>query len=292
MNGDGGLASLTLIRRAGLPIRLAPQKKQPGMQASRLQHPRRRIRSEHPTAENRQPRDWHDADDLVREAEVLAPVRPCDRRRLRARLADASTAKHAADAMADVLAKTPWRWFATLTFRSCHSLEYAERAVGRWLDRESRHVWGRRYRNRPGQGLYGFVAYERQRRGDWHAHLLLAGTRRRSRFDAMRAWELATDTKDGGSFARIFPYDVERGAAGYCAKYLTKEATHRCWWDFCGAWTLPMQRFQRSVADAGASRSRDELENSSDAAWDQTRRINRHYRRLMRPRRVRRRIAD
>ena len=68
-----------------------------------------------------------------------------------------------------------WEWYGTLTFRDCQSLEYATRIWLKWLHRINQKIWGRRYRNRPDEGVWGFVAFELQQRGDWHAHFLMAG---------------------------------------------------------------------------------------------------------------------
>ena len=54
----------------------------------------------------------------------------------------------------------------------------------------------------------------------------------------MKHWENATRTQDDpeGSYARIFLYDPTQGGAGYCAKYVTKEATGQGAWEVFGPW--------------------------------------------------------
>ena len=121
------------------------------------------------------------------------------------------------NALRDWLKTYPWEWFGHLTFQSCPSLAYAKRAVGRYFNELSRRAWGRNYSKRTNEGLYAFVAYERQKRGDWHAHFVAAGTCGMNQFDAMELWS------GRHGWARIYVFDAERGGVAYATKYATKE---------------------------------------------------------------------
>jgi hypothetical protein len=151
------------------------------------------------------------------EQELVASMGGVDARRWLARRAQRERQWAVQNALRDLLRLYPWEWFGHLTFETCHSLDYAKRAVGRYFNFLSRRAWGRNYTKRRDEGLYAFVAFERQKRGDWHAHFLAAGTREMRRLDAMDAWF----TRHG--FARIYAYDPERAGAGYAVKYATKE---------------------------------------------------------------------
>jgi hypothetical protein len=174
----------------------------------------------------------------VREAEVLAPLPAHLRRRMLSRLVELRLRFDSADALADWLRRGDWEWYGTLTFRDCRDPAYAMRVWRKWLDRINRRIWGRRYRKSPAKGVWGFVAWERQARGAWHAHFVLAGAKDTATFAAMRDWEAVTRTKDDseGSYARIFRYDPTSGGAGYCAKYVTKEAAGNGTWELFGHW--------------------------------------------------------
>lgn len=149
----------------------------------------------------------------------------------------------AANALADWLTEHGecWRWFGHLTFSSCRDLDYARRTWLRWLERVNRQQWGRHWRRKLKRGddvgVWGFVAWEQQKRGDWHAHFLLAGVTTHDelgRAAAVNAW---VNLGAGCSWAqRIESFDREQGGAGYAAKYVSKEASGRGSWDLFGQW--------------------------------------------------------
>lgn len=153
----------------------------------------------------------------------------------------------------DWIKSYPWEWFGHLTFESCQNLQYAKNEVSRFFNRLSRRAWGRNYHKRQDEGVFAFVAFERQKRGDWHAHFLAAGTRNLIRLDAMTDWYRPVVGKpkteppaprrgrkprwkrrvsgrradalpaNRRGFARIYAFDSERGGAAYATKYATKE---------------------------------------------------------------------
>jgi hypothetical protein len=108
-------------------------------------------------------------------------------------------------------------WFATLTFREDRGLEYCEKARKVWLHEVNRRVYGVRYWRR-GQGVVGVSAREKQMRGVWHYHLLLAGTGNLRRLEAMDIW----DKKLGYGYARIYEYIRDGGADVYVSKYVLR----------------------------------------------------------------------
>jgi len=81
--------------------------------------------------------------------------------------------------------------------------------------------------NLPGRSYGYFVAVERGRGGRVHSHGLLAIPRGCSpkRKSIWHSW------KNHYGRSRVLPYDPDRGAAYYVAKYITKEPLH---WDIGG----------------------------------------------------------
>lgn len=120
-----------------------------------------------------------------------------------------------------------------------------------WLNRCSRSAWGRNYQNRSGEGVYCYAGFELQKRGDWHAHVLCAGTNGADSLVGKKQWEMF-DRKTGEvtRIARVYDYDPTRGGAAYCTKYVTKDANDRGFWRLYGPWR-GQQLFN---ADAGYAR--------------------------------------
>jgi len=115
--------------------------------------------------------------------------------------------------MGEWLSTYSWDWWCTLTFRNEYTPDAATRAFLRfasWLRHDS-----------PGVGY--FVGHEVGRLGRLHLHALIGGLEPHvQRTAAARRWE----RRHG--HARIFPYDRDRGAAHYIAKYVSKELAE---WD-------------------------------------------------------------
>lgn len=114
-----------------------------------------------------------------------------------------------------------WRWYFTGTFRDVErrgtwtqvGLQYANRAFVRWLDEVVKRAGGH---DGPVEHC---AAWEWQKdRGVPHVHALVSGTRFLYRKEFEQWWD-----KEFG-FAKLLPYDRQRGAASYLAKYVTKDS--------------------------------------------------------------------
>lgn len=132
---------------------------------------------------------------------------------------------HLSRAMGDFLHRFPWEWWGTITFRREIVSYAASRHVRQFL------MWLERQRKGP---VGAFIAVEMHKyRGEGdpaslvpHVHFLalnVAGMSRRA------AWKYLYD-HCGRS--RIEPYDPDRGASHYIAKYVGKECLERGEWDF------------------------------------------------------------
>lgn len=124
-------------------------------------------------------------------------------------------------ATVDWLASWPWEVFVSLTVPDGRSAGYVERRARRWLRRCGRRIHGRRRE----ELLHGPLVWERQNRGDWHAHALLAGWRGWSFREAHEEWAC-----DG--FAWLRTVRDEPRAVRYVAKYAIKGGR----WDTIGKW--------------------------------------------------------
>jgi len=122
----------------------------------------------------------------------------------------------AAAAWAGRLEAVAWHWYATLTYRELVHPEAAESGARQWLSDLAAHA------RRP---LAWVLAWELQRRGVLHAHLLLVGVPRRwiiggdCRLAAMRMWERLHRNH---GFARVEAFEPDLGAGGYLGKYVAK----------------------------------------------------------------------
>jgi hypothetical protein len=115
-----------------------------------------------------------------------------------------------------------WSWYATLTFPE---RIHPEQAGKRWRE------WTRRMERVAGDDITWARALEWQRRGVVHFHALMYFRRAPPPYAiAHAAWH---NVAAGGSW--IQRYDVNRGAAGYLGKYLTKGGEV----DYGGPWWTP-----------------------------------------------------
>ena len=116
---------------------------------------------------------------------------------------------HLAEAWGEFLTRFPWDWFCTFTFRdpvpsftAHHRFAYfardLERAAGLPI------AWFR-------GDEYG------PRGGRLHLHALILNVGNLRRLTWMDRWN------ERNGYARILPFDAEKGAAFYCAKYVTKQ---------------------------------------------------------------------
>lgn len=97
--------------------------------------------------------------------------------------------------------------------------EHSVRMYRRWARKLNEEVFGMRYRNR-GEGLLHVYAIEYQKRGVAHIHSLIKDIPEScSRIQMEKTWERL---HPNNGYANIFPYDPERGASGYIAKYVLK----------------------------------------------------------------------
>lgn len=97
--------------------------------------------------------------------------------------------------------------------------EHSVRMYRRWARKLNEEIFGTRFRNR-GEGLFHVYAIEYQKRGVAHIHSLIKDIPEScSRIQMEKAWERL---HPNNGYANIFPYDPERGASGYIAKYVMK----------------------------------------------------------------------
>jgi len=101
---------------------------------------------------------------------------------------------------ADLLRPIGWSYFVTLSFHRPAS-RYGALAATRW--------WVSREAERGASAV--FFAVERGGHGLWHVHLLVATTRTLTRTIVQREW--------GRGIPDVSPFDVDRGAAYYVAKF-------------------------------------------------------------------------
>ena len=117
--------------------------------------------------------------------------------------------------------KGGWDWYATLTFRD-PSLEEQMRGwskVGMGYSKRASDAFVRLLGDMKGLGTHHwFRAREYQRdRGVPHYHMLIGGVEDLRRDKAWGWWY------QNFGFARILPYEAEKGARFYLCKYVTKE---------------------------------------------------------------------
>ena len=112
------------------------------------------------------------------------------------------------EAWGQFLSQFPWDWFVTLTFREPVPSFRAYRMFRRFTADIERAA---------GMPIAWFLVFEYgARTGRLHVHALMLNVAHLSRL-----WWLDEWNRRAG-YARILPFDRSRGAAFYCAKYLTK----------------------------------------------------------------------
>jgi hypothetical protein len=151
------------------------------------------------------------------------------------------------EAWGEFLSRYPWDWFLTLTFREPVKSFTAQRK----FDRFSRDI-----EEAAGLPIAWFRGDEiGSLGGRYHLHALMLNVAHLRRLTWMDKWN------QRAGFARILPYDRERGAAFYCAKYVTKQFGE---WDLSeniaafGQYQEPLFRSQGptiSLAKIGSKRS-------------------------------------
>lgn len=114
-----------------------------------------------------------------------------------------------AEAWGQFLSGYPWDWFATLTFREPVGSFRAHRLFGYFV---------RDIEKAAGIPIAWFRGDEYGPRGGrLHLHALMLNVAHLRRLTWMDDWNRRA------GYARILPFDPGRGAAYYCAKYVTKQ---------------------------------------------------------------------
>jgi hypothetical protein len=113
------------------------------------------------------------------------------------------------DGWGQFLARFPWDWYFTLTFRELVSPQQAVRIFRRFA---------RDIEEAADMPIGWFRVSEYGTRGGrLHMHGLMLNVAHLSRLWWMDEWNRRA------GYARILPYDASKGAAYYCGKYLTKQ---------------------------------------------------------------------
>jgi hypothetical protein len=103
----------------------------------------------------------------------------------------------------------PWDWFLTLTFKDEVGSFRAHRLFGFFV---------RDIEKASGIPIFWFRADEIGFHGRFHIHALIGNVASLRRLTWMDRWNKLA------GIARILPFDSKRGAAYYCAKYVTKQS--------------------------------------------------------------------
>ena len=132
-------------------------------------------------------------------------------------------------AYAHCIRQCEWALWASLTFRGNPSQARALRVFRCWMHILQRRAFGRHYWNRKPR-IRWVRGMERQRRGTWHFHVLLAaGPRVSAEYAAVQWRRLAGD-------ADIRAYNPSKGAAYYLYKTYSTEVGGEV--DLGGSWAL------------------------------------------------------
>ncbi len=108
------------------------------------------------------------------------------------------------------LSRFSWDWFLSLTFRDEVTSFRAHRLFGYFV---------RDLEKAAGIPIFWFRADEiGSRGGRFHIHALIGNVEQLRRMSWMDRWNGLA------GYARILPFEARRGAAYYCAKYVTKQS--------------------------------------------------------------------
>jgi len=114
------------------------------------------------------------------------------------------------EAWGQFLAQFPWDWFVSLSFREMVPTFRAHRLVRYFLSDIEKAA---------GVPIFWFRTDEYgEHTGRFHIHVLVGNVAHLRRLDWMDEWNRRA------GYARIVPFDQTRGAAYYCAKYVTKQS--------------------------------------------------------------------
>jgi hypothetical protein len=113
------------------------------------------------------------------------------------------------EAWGQFLSQFSWDWYVTLTFRDCVKSFRAHRLFERFVSELEKAA---------GIPIFWFRADEiGVHGGRFHIHALIGNVAHLRRMTWLDRWH------DLAGIARILPFDAKRGAAYYCAKYITKQ---------------------------------------------------------------------
>lgn len=141
-------------------------------------------------------------------------------------------------------------WFATFTFRPNERVfkmnrkvvsfihpESAEKGLRRLVSGLNKEIFGKRYKDHPHEGIVAAVAWERQKSGNPHAHVLAGNIP-----DHIRRMDVVDRWFEKQGIARVEQYQKGMGAEQYLAKmaYLFKAGHAEI--DLLGPWGQ-MQKF-------------------------------------------------
>jgi len=114
------------------------------------------------------------------------------------------------EAWGQFLSRFPWDWFLSLTFRDDVKSFRAHRLYGYFV-RDLEKAAG-------GTPIFWFRADEiGPRGGRFHMHALIGNVAHLRRMSWIDRWDRLA------GYARIVPFNARKGAAYYCAKYVTKQ---------------------------------------------------------------------
>ncbi len=120
-----------------------------------------------------------------------------------------STTGQLREAWGQFLSGFPWDWFVTLTFRE---------EIGSYRAHRLFESFIRALEKAAGIPLFWFRVDEiGGRTGRFHIHALIGNVAHLRRMTWVDWWDRVA------GYARILPFEAKRGAAYYCAKYLTKQ---------------------------------------------------------------------
>lgn len=134
-----------------------------------------------------------------------------------------------ADAYAEMLARRPWHWFVTLTFRPDHERasggmhpEKADKAFRVLVSKINRECYGVRWYKRPDGGLQWARGQEFHKSGAIHFHAVVAApTDDLNNLTRRMAWVDWWWREFG--IARIEPPESQEDVTRYVSKYVTKD---------------------------------------------------------------------
>lgn len=116
-----------------------------------------------------------------------------------------------------------WQWFCTFTFTESVHPERAAKLFRLWIRRLNRALYGAHFERKGRAGVYWVLAWEYQRRGVVHFHVLVGDVEdlnvRARRLDWMDVWH---GFGPPAGFARIEAVENQSAVRNYVTKYVVK----------------------------------------------------------------------